>query len=172
MIQRRSLLIAGLAAVAPLAHATEDAVPLPPALDRLSDLPLLTMSGAATTLGQHVRPGPTLISFWASWCAPCVAEARYLSDVRRRHGADRLNIIGLNVELIANEEGVQRFLRETHANYTHLRADVAVYQAFGGPEQLNLPRLYVFDAQGRPSAAFGGVTVQDINHAVTGILGR
>jgi thiol-disulfide isomerase/thioredoxin len=72
---------------------------MPPSLDDLSNLPLETFAGAATTLGAHLRPGPAVISFWASWCAPCVEEAGYLSTIRHRYGADRLNMIGLNVEL-------------------------------------------------------------------------
>lgn len=154
-MQRRMLLLAGLAAAAP-AYAASDAVPLPPSLDELASLSLETFDGAATTLGAHLRPGPAVVSFWASWCAPCVAGTRHLSDVRRRLGAERLSIIGLNVELLSGDEGVNRFLERTRPTYMQLRASMATYQAFGGGEQLNLPRLYVFAADGRPAAAFAG----------------
>jgi thiol-disulfide isomerase/thioredoxin len=166
MLQRRTFLIASLAAATP-AFASAGDVPLPPSLDTLSNLPLERFDGAATTLGRHLRPGPSVISFWASWCAPCVDEARYLSTIRHRYELDRLNIIGLNVELVAGDEGVRRFLDLAQPTYTQLRANMSTYQAFGGAEQLNLPRLFVFDATGRPTAAFAAMNVQATNRAIT-----
>ncbi|MEQ1820368.1 MAG: TlpA disulfide reductase family protein [Terricaulis sp.] len=167
MLQRRTFLIAGLAVATP-AYATP--VPLPPSLDDLSSLPLQTFTGEATTLGRNLRPGPSVISFWASWCAPCVEEAMHLSTIRHRYDAARLNIIGLNVELIANDEGVSRFLDQTRPTYTQLRADVATYQAFGGEAQLNLPRLFIFDATGRPTAAFGAFDAPSVNRAISNVV--
>ncbi|MCX7357899.1 MAG: TlpA disulfide reductase family protein [Alphaproteobacteria bacterium] len=167
MLQRRTILIAGLAAATP-AYATP--VPLPPSLDDLSSLPLQTFANEATTLGRNLRPGPSVISFWASWCAPCVEEAMHLSTIRHRYDAVRLNIIGLNVELVANEDGVRRFLDQTRPTYTQLRADVATYQAFGGEAQLNLPRLFIFDATGRPTAAFGAFDAPTVNRAISNVV--
>ncbi|MBK8545547.1 MAG: TlpA family protein disulfide reductase [Caulobacteraceae bacterium] len=167
MLQRRTFLIAGLAVATP-AYATP--VPLPPSLDDLSSLPLQTFTGEATTLGRNLRPGPSVISFWASWCAPCVEEAMHLSTIRHRYDAARLNIIGLNVELVANDEGVRRFLDQTRPTYTQLRADVATYQAFGGEAQLNLPRLFIFDATGRPTAAFGAFDAPSVNRAISNVV--
>ncbi|ANP44972.1 TlpA disulfide reductase family protein [Candidatus Viadribacter manganicus] len=170
MFQRRAFLIAGLAAATP-AFGEASGVPLPPALDTLSDLPLETFAGAETTLGAHLNPGPTVISFWASWCAPCVDEAGYLSTIRHRYAPERLNMIGLNVELVANEEGVQRFLRQARPNYLQLRADMATYHAFGGDAlQLSLPRLFVFDANGAPAAAFGAMNVQQTNRVIASVV--
>lgn len=167
MLQRRTFLIAGLAAATP-AYATP--VPLPPSLDDLSSLPLQTFANEATTLGRNLRPGPSVISFWASWCAPCVEEAMHLSTVRHRYAQTSLNIIGLNVELVANDEGVQRFLDHTRPTYTQLRADLPTYQAFGGEAQLNLPRLFIFDATGRPTAAFGAFDAPAVNRAIANVV--
>ena len=171
MLRRRTFLIAGLAAAAP-AYAASGNVPLPQSIDQLAGLPLQTFDGAATTFGAHLLPAPTLVSFWASWCAPCVVEARHLSNVRSRYSAERLNIVGLNVELIANDEGARRFIERTRPNYTQLRADMSTYQAFGGAEALNLPRLYVFNASGQPVAAFGAVTTQQIDRAAASVVLR
>ena len=175
MFRRRAILVGGLSAglaAAASAYAPSSGVPLPPSLDRLSSLPLQTFAAAATTLGAHLRPGPAVISFWASWCAPCVEEAGYLSTIRHRYDADRLNIIGLNVELMANEEGVQRFLAQVRPTYLQLSADMSTYHAFGGDaQQLNLPRLFIFDATGQPTTAFAAMNVQETNRAIASVVG-
>ena len=76
-------------------------------------------------------------------------------------------MIGLNVELVANEEGVQRFLAQARPNYTQLRGNMATYHAFGGEaERLNLPRLFVFDVTGRPTAAVAAMNVPETNRAI------
>jgi thiol-disulfide isomerase/thioredoxin len=175
MLQRRAVLFAALAAVAP-AMAQTEGPPLPPVLDELAGLPLAAQDGAATTLGAHLGPGPTVISLWATWCGPCVAEARHLVRVRQRLGAARLNIIGVNVQRRdeAIEAEIARFLELVRPNYPQLRGDMATYRAFGGGEELRLPRLYVFAADGRPAAAFGrydgAATFRAIDRAIARVV--
>jgi cytochrome c biogenesis protein CcmG/thiol:disulfide interchange protein DsbE len=54
---------------------------------------VLTLDGRALTAAQ-LRGKPMVINFWASWCAPCVAEHAILLQAQRRYG-DRVNIIGV-----------------------------------------------------------------------------
>jgi cytochrome c biogenesis protein CcmG/thiol:disulfide interchange protein DsbE len=54
---------------------------------------LVTLDGQTVT-AEELRGKPILINFWASWCAPCVAEHAILSDAQRRYG-DRITIVGV-----------------------------------------------------------------------------
>jgi thiol-disulfide isomerase/thioredoxin len=177
MIARRTLLASALClGFAPEARAqADDGPPLPPALGALGEVALTTPAGAATTLGAQLNPGPAVISFWATWCAPCIMEARHLSAMRTRIAPERLNIIGVNVDRNRDEARLADFLRRGRVNYTQVRGDLAAYQAFGGGEQILLPRLFVFDASGAPTAAFGryfgNATLRQIDRAVERAMG-
>jgi cytochrome c biogenesis protein CcmG/thiol:disulfide interchange protein DsbE len=174
-LSRRTVLAVVGASAAP-AFAANDGPSLPPRLSRLVSTPLTLSDATPTTLGAHTPSDrPSVISFWATWCAPCVTEARHLARTRTRHGIDRLNIIGINVDRDRDEAAIAGFLEHTGVNYTQLRGDLAAYQSFGGGEQILLPRLFVFDRIGQPTAAFGRyaqfVTLGRIDRAIEAVVG-
>lgn len=182
MITRRTHL-AGLAAVmvAPgAAHA--QAIPdpeLPLALDTLSALSLAMPQSTVTTLGAHLRPGPAVIAFWATWCSPCLAEGRMLARIRTRTPPERLNIIGVNMDREETRASGQlpRFMQRARMNYTQLWGTIPFYRAFNNPGEgarILLPRLYIFAANGNPVAAFGrydgASSLREIERTVAAVL--
>jgi len=62
------------------------------------DTAILTADGART-LGEIVGDGPALISFWASWCHPCLAEKPSLDALagRLKTAKSRISVLSLNV---------------------------------------------------------------------------
>lgn len=163
MITRRAtlLMLSALAAPGPVAAQAEAGnAMLPPPLSAVSDLPLRTPQGALTTIGAHLLSAPTVIAFWATWCSPCMMEGRELARLRTRVPPERLNIIGVNLDRAEVRESsrLARFMQRAQMNYLQLWGNVTLYRAFNNPGEgasVALPRLYVFDASGAPSAAFG-----------------
>lgn len=173
-MHRRVVLASGLAAVFTREAAAAAPHPLAPPLSELDDAPLTDAQGAATTLGAHVLPAPTLVSFWASWCAPCIAEARHLARLGTQAPTARLNIIGINIDVPRDEAEIARFMRLARPNYTQLRGDFETYAAFDRGLSIGLPRLFVFDAAGAPTAAFASFGADgpiSITRAVEHVLG-
>jgi len=39
-----------------------------------------------------------IVTFWASWCAPCRAELSYLERLQRRVAKDLLQVVAVNIE--------------------------------------------------------------------------
>ena len=109
---RRGFLLAGLAAWAgwyaggmmpPVASARAST----PAVSSVQNLqatppmtqPLTDEDGAVFTL-DNLRGRPLLINFWASWCAPCIAEMPSLQKA-----AEQLHPDGIDVLLISLDRG-------------------------------------------------------------------
>lgn len=177
MITRRFLILAaGATALADAAFAKKGDAQLPPSLADLNSLPLVRTDGTPTTLGAEIGIGrAALVSLWAAWCAPCLAEAKHLSELRTKHPEDRLAILGINVDQRRTDEKDAVFLKKGKVNYVQFRSDPApVYLAFGNQLPITLPRLYVFTRSGTPTAVFGAYsgkkTLKAVDKAVEAAL--
>ncbi len=67
---------------------------------------LNTLDGGSVTLSD-LQGEWVLVNFWATWCAPCVAEMAYLEQV---HQTRDINVLGINYNEAPKE--VQKFVDE------------------------------------------------------------
>lgn len=79
----------------------------------------------------------TLINFWASWCAPCRAEHKYLVNLKRN--AKNLKLIGINFK--DEKKNANKFLSEFGDPYHYSAADsegkVSInFGVYGIPESI------------------------------------
>ena len=128
----------------------------------LANVTVKSRNGARIPLGSRVRSGkPTLISLWASWCFPCVAEAPYLDKIRKDLGS------GYTFLYINRSDGdpdpdqppaaVTQFLAHGGlSDVDYVVADLKAYRQILGadvshiPEgKVGVPRVYLFDRDGR-----------------------
>jgi thiol-disulfide isomerase/thioredoxin len=103
-----------------------------------------------------LRGKVVILTFFATWCFPCVAEVEPLKHLAARHPKD-LQIVSVGMDL----EGtlVLKPFRDAMAiSYPVLVADAATRQGTSpfGPIQ-QLPSTFVLDGEGRVQAAFAGV---------------
>lgn len=59
--------------------------------EEFPDFSFTDLNGAGHRLADY---GPTLLDFWATWCAPCIADLPRLREI----GARGVQIIGMNVD--------------------------------------------------------------------------
>ncbi|MBL8554383.1 MAG: TlpA family protein disulfide reductase [Phenylobacterium sp.] len=160
MLDRR-LLLAGLTVFAATpAVAAEKGLAgqpeMPGPLARYRDLSVKRVDGEASTLGRLLGPPrPAVVSFWATWCAPCALEGRRLARLRKAYPEERLAIVGINLDSHADDAKLDQFRRRAEMNYTQGLDGKALYLALSDSATVALPRTYVFDASGQPVAAFG-----------------
>jgi thiol-disulfide isomerase/thioredoxin len=105
-----------------------------------------------------------VVSIWATWCAPCVAEIGGFNDVAKSFRNSPVEIIGVSLDdaVASNrEEGKQklsRFLKEKKVGFANLYytgkpGDLADEMHFEGA----IPVTIVFDRYGREIARGEGV---------------
>ncbi len=147
-----------LSAVFALALAFFLAAPEAPSVGR--PLPRLDETTAALIGRLQRLDGPpqtslagriVVITFFASWCAPCRREFRYLNEIRERYSAEDVAILAINwLEYwgdYADGKRMRRFLAATVPRFPVLKGSRAVAERFGGVTAI--PALFVFDRRGR-----------------------
>ena len=59
-----------------------------------------------------------LVNFWATWCAPCIAEMPSLERLRAKLAGERFTILAVNVG--EGEPAIERFLAKLPSGFTIL----------------------------------------------------
>jgi len=116
-----------------------------------------TLEGEQFSLAS-LRGKPTVLNVWASWCAPCRAEAPILEKVWKERKSE-VNFIGLDTR--DSDTAALSFIRKFGITYPNvIDRDGALQLQFSDtlPPQA-IPSTIVIDAQGRVAArALGKVS--------------
>jgi cytochrome c biogenesis protein CcmG/thiol:disulfide interchange protein DsbE len=109
-------------------------------------------NGTAVRLSD-LRGKPTIINFWATWCASCLAELPDLKALQQEIGADNLNVLAVNAGEGSAEAA--RFLKVLDAPGFHIAMDptLTVADAYG---VFGLPESFFIDAAGVIRATYTG----------------
>jgi peroxiredoxin len=100
-------------------------------------------SDRKVTLSQY-RGQVVLLNFWASWCAPCVAEMPSLIKMQANLKNSGVAVVGVSID--ADEAAYKRFLKDYGVNFVTVRDEAQkspeLYGTHGWPE------TYVIDRKG------------------------
>jgi thiol-disulfide isomerase/thioredoxin len=99
-----------------------------------------------------------LLNFWATWCAPCLAEIPELVRWQRRYAKDGLQIIGLTYPPNTKRAIVQ-FVRQRRINYPIIQGTAELKAHFTVSE--TLPFTVVIDAAGNIHSTIEGILFAD-----------
>ncbi len=89
-------------------------------LANILSLTLPDHTGKQQSLSQW-KNKPLIINFWATWCAPCVAEMPELMALQKKIGETR--IIGIGIDSQAN---IAQFAEKLHIDYPLYVADAGM----------------------------------------------
>jgi thiol-disulfide isomerase/thioredoxin len=109
------------------------------------------------TLGEY-KGKTVMLTFWATWCGPCVAEIPYIIELRKQIGEDKLVILGISYTDPRNTpERVRNFVAANPViNYPVTATNPAIM-----PRPYNLidgiPCSFFIDPQGKIKLATEGM---------------
>ena len=92
-------------------------------MDKLAEEPV-SLSKADTTLLRSLRKNDSgkfrLVNFWATWCAPCVAEFNEFVTVNRMYRHRDFELITVSINQPDEEQQVLEFLKKQQASNRNL----------------------------------------------------
>jgi cytochrome c biogenesis protein CcmG/thiol:disulfide interchange protein DsbE len=143
-------LVAGLLALLVWRVVTQDTNAVAQALDKgkhptapTFDLKRLDGNGRVDLESLRGKK-PIVLDFWASWCLPCISEAKRLTEAHARYG-DRIAILGVDTKDFAPD--ARRWQRKHGVTYPSVHdGDGKVLARWGG---LPIPRMFFIDRSGK-----------------------
>lgn len=121
---------------------------------------LVTPSGKVPL--ETLRGKWVFISYWATWCPPCVDEIDALNQFYRQHQQDNVALFAVNYDGVSKKE--QLASAETYGlEYPSLIENPA--NSLKLADIRSLPALFVLNPEGKlHDTHYGGLTLQKLNH--------
>jgi cytochrome c biogenesis protein CcmG/thiol:disulfide interchange protein DsbE len=121
---------------------------------RAPDFTLKNTVGENFSLEQNLGKGPIVVTFWATWCGPCILEMKNLKKMYARHAPAGLQMLAVSIDDNKTQPQIPSVVRKYKLPYTVLLDENKdVYKAF---HIANVPQIFVIDAQGNIAYAHQG----------------
>lgn len=125
-------------------------------------MPAFSLPDAVTgsTVASANFTGKTLlITFFATWCPPCMQEVPTLIELHQQFSKDNFSVIGLSVDQ-GGADVVAKLVEKRSINYPVLMADEATANNFGGVA--GIPTSFLVNKEGNVVKKYPGY----VPHAV------
>ncbi len=104
--------------------------------------------------------GKTLfVTFFATWCPPCIEEVPTLIDLHKKYGKDGFSVVGLSVDQ-GGSKAIKRLVKKKSINYPILMADAKTMQNFGGV--YGIPVSFLVNKKGNVVKKYTGYIAKSV----------
>ncbi len=100
-----------------------------------------------------------LVSFFATWCPPCVEEIPTFNELQKSYSEKGFSIIALSVDQ-GGPAGVAKLVKKKNINYPVLMADNETMQNFGGV--YGVPVSFLVNKEGNVVKKYPGYVPKSI----------
>lgn len=122
--------------------------------------------GNPVRLVDH-RGKVVIVTFWASWCGPCLRELPVLAHIRKTVGGEYVEVVAVNFKETRGEfRGILRANPGTELTWVHDRRGTAS-ETYGVKA---LPNMFIIDRDGRISSRHIGYGEESIRKIVDEML--
>jgi len=99
-----------------------------------------------------------LLNFWATWCAPCLAEMPRFAAWQKEYAGRGLQVLGISMD--DDEAPVRNIDRKLRLNYPVVMGDEKLGESYGGV--FGLPETFLIDRTGRIRGQYDGATALEV----------
>ena len=77
----------------------------------LPDLSVKLLDGKQVRLSVLLEEGPLLVSFWATWCAPCKKEMIFLEKFHQKYNENSFRVLAISTDSPKSMSKVKSYIR-------------------------------------------------------------
>ena len=77
----------------------------------LPDLSVRLLDGKKVRLSALLEEGPLLVSFWATWCAPCKKEMIFLEEFHQKYNENNFRVLAISTDSPKGMSKVKSYIR-------------------------------------------------------------
>ena len=77
----------------------------------LPDLSVRLVDGKQVRLSALLEEGPLLVSFWATWCAPCKKEMIFLEKFHQKYNENSFRVLAISTDSPKSMSKVKSYIR-------------------------------------------------------------
>ncbi len=121
-----------------------------------------------TVTSEKFTGNVTLVTFFATWCAPCVMEVPHMIELQKEYSAKGFSVVAIAVDQVESSR-IAAFVEKMGINYPVMMATDQVLQDFGGV--YGIPTSFMVNRQGEIVKRYSGyidysVFVKDIEQVL------
>ncbi|MCB2181695.1 MAG: TlpA family protein disulfide reductase [Desulfobulbaceae bacterium] len=119
-------------------------------------MPEFSLKSAAdgkTVKSEEFKGKVLLVTFWATWCPPCMQEIPSLIELQEEFGPEGFSVVAVSVDQ-GGSKPVKKIITKTGINYTVLMADSKITRDFGGI--VGIPTSFLINKEGNIAKSYPG----------------
>jgi len=85
--------------------------------NKAPDFMLEDLEGEYVELNDVIGEGPVIVSFWATWCKPCIEEMKAFNEILETYKEKGVKIVAISVDSEKSVSKVEPFIKSKNYDF-------------------------------------------------------